>query len=218
LPVSLLRVAVLGAESTGKSSLIQSLALELTRLGHDVRTVDEYLRVWCTREGRTPRAYEQASIALEQTRQVLAASGKLSGTTSTVLLSDTTALMTAIYSDVLFGDGSLLEYGLTQQKTFDLTLIAGLDLPWVADGLQRDGANSQAPIDQRLRQVLATHGIGFHVVYGVGFQRTHSALRLLQHRLGTLPPGPEQAPWICDKCSDPGCEHRLFTGLIQPLP
>lgn len=211
-------MAVLGAESTGKSSLIQNLALELTRLGHDVRTVDEYLRVWCAREGRTPRAHEQASIALEQTRQVHAAIGLLQHNAASVLLSDTTALMTAIYSEVLFGDGSLLEYGLSQQKTFDLTLVAGMDLPWVADGLQRDGANSQAPIDQRLRQVLAHYGLPFHVIYGTGPQRSHSALRLLQHRLGSLPPGPEQAPWICDKCSDPGCEHRLFTGLIQPLP
>ena len=217
--MSLLRVAVLGAESTGKSSLIQSVARELTQLGHEVRTVDEYLRAWCASEGRTPRAHEQVSIALEQTRQVLAASGnKLPHSATSVLLSDTTALMTAIYSEVLFGDGSLLEYGLTQQKTFDLTLVTGMDLPWVADGLQRDGADSQAPIDQRLRQVLVQHSLPFHVVYGVGAQRTHSALRLLQRRLGTLPPSPDQAPWTCDKCSDPGCEHRLFTGLIQPQP
>ena len=24
-----------------------------------------------------------------------------------------------------------------------------------------------------------------------------------------------RTPWLCEKCSDPDCEHRLFTGLLQ---
>ena len=54
-------VVLLGAECTGKSSLTRLLG---ERLG--VPTVPEYLREWCLRAGRTPRAFEQAAIAAEQ--------------------------------------------------------------------------------------------------------------------------------------------------------
>jgi nicotinamide riboside kinase len=208
-------VAVLGAESTGKSSLIAELSQALIGLGFDVRRVHEYLRDWCTSQGRTPVAREQLAIAQEQARRARAAAESAQAHATTVVLSDTSALMTAVYSDLLFGDPSLLAFGLAQQKHFDMTLVTGLDLPWVADGLQRDGVQSQAPVDKRLREILVQNEIAFDVIYGLGPQRADNALRLLQRRLGCLPPAPEQRPWTCDKCSDPTCEHRLFTSLIQ---
>ena len=27
-----------------------------------------------------------------------------------------------------------------------------------------------------------------------------------------------RTPWRCEKCSDPDCEHRMFTGLLQQPP
>jgi hypothetical protein len=58
------------------------------------------------------------------------------------------------------------------------------------------------------------------VVYGSGPQRLEGALAALA---GILPPGAvdrapsqrETGPWIwsCEKCSDPECEHRLFSRL-----
>lgn len=213
--MSLLRVAILGAESTGKSSLIQSLSNELTRIGYEVRVVDEFLREWCAREGRTPKAHEQAAIAHEQARRLQAALHPATRNVSVVVLSDTSPLMTAIYSDVLFADRSLLNFGLAQQKDFDITLVTGLDLPWVADGVQRDGKDSQVPIDRRLRESLLHGSIAFQVIYGMGPQRTHNALKLLLQRLGCLPPAPERQAWSCDNCSDASCEHRLFTRLVK---
>ena len=213
--MTLLRVAILGAESTGKSSLTQSLCDELTRIGYEVRVVDEFLREWCAREGRTPQVHEQVAIAHEQARRLQAASHRATRNVSAVILSDTSPLMTAIYSDVLFTDPSLLGFGLAQQKNFDITLVTGLDLPWVADGLQRDGKHSQAPIDHRLREALLNGGIAFQVIYGVGPQRTDRALRPILQRLGCLPPAPEGQAWRCDNCSDASCEHRMFTRLVE---
>lgn len=213
--MTLLRVAILGAESTGKSSLIQSLSYELTHMGYEVRVVDEFLREWCAREARTPQAHEQAAIAHEQARRLQATLRSGPKDVSAVVLSDTSPLMTAIYSDVLFADPSLMGFGLAQQKDFDITLVTGLDLPWVADGIQRDGKHSQAPIDHRLRESLRQGGIAFQVIYGKGPQRTHHALRPVLQRLGCLPHAQEKPAWSCDKCSDASCEHRLFTRLVK---
>ena len=142
------RVALLGAESTGKSVLSQALAAALGRHGVPVAVVPEWLRSWCEQAGRTPLAHEQLDIARTHAAQIDAAAQALarSGPRG-LLLADTTPLMVAIYSDLLFDDRSLYPMALEHQRSYDLTLLTGLDLPWVADGLQRDGPHVRGPVD-----------------------------------------------------------------------
>ena len=164
-----MKVALLGAESTGKSTLAGQLAQALRECGHAALVVGEYLREWCDREGRTPRPEEQLAIAQEQERRVdaTAAAGG-------IVLADTTSLMVAIYSAMLFDDPSLHPFALERLRAYDLVLVTGLDLPWVADGLQRDGPHVREPVDALLRQALAGGGIPYRVVYGTGDSRCKS--------------------------------------------
>ena len=171
-----LRVAVLGAESTGKSWLTQALAKVLRARGQAVHTVDEVLRQWCDREGRTPQRHEQMAIAQQQ---ALAACSPGQPTLDTRLLSDTTPLMTAVYSHLLFEDESLYPMALAHQALYDITLVTGLDLPWVADGLQRDGPQVRGPVDTLVRQALERSGMAYRVVYGPGSRRLNNALLAL---------------------------------------
>jgi hypothetical protein len=63
--------------------------------------------------------------------------------------------MTAVYSHTVFGDDSLDADGRARTaRAYALTLLTALDLPWVADGLQRDGPQVRAPVDDRLRALL----------------------------------------------------------------
>ncbi len=159
-------IAIVGAESTGKTALAQALAEQLGGVA-----VPELLRAWCDREGRTPRPDEQADIAAAQTAAIDAAALK-----SDVVICDTTALMTAIYSDYLFQDASLYPAALAFHRRCALTLLTELDLPWVADGLQRDGPHVRAPIDAAIRAALASAGVGWQRVAGQGEQRVQAAL------------------------------------------
>jgi nicotinamide riboside kinase len=205
-----MKIALLGAESTGKTVLSQALAGELRARGHAVEVVPEFLREWCVREGRTPRPEEQLPIAQEQERRVDAAAA-LAG----IVIADTTALMVAIYSAMLFEDGTLYRFALDRQLSYDLTLVTGLDLPWIADGLQRDGPHVREPVDALVREALAKAAVPYRVVYGTGEERTRNALAPVLALLGDKPAstGAARWTWVCDKCSDPECEHRLFTGL-----
>jgi nicotinamide riboside kinase len=81
----------------------------------------------------------------EQARRVLTALD------ADVVIADTTPLMTAVYSHLLFDDESLYDFALAHQRIYDATLVTGLDLPWVADGLQRDGPKVREPVDALLR-------------------------------------------------------------------
>lgn len=214
--MSALYVALLGAESSGKSSLAQALQQHLSQHSRlRVARVDEYLREWCEQAGRTPTPQEQAGIAQQQQDRMAQA-----GRQADLVLCDTTPLMTAIYSELLFQDESLYPLALAAQARMDMTLVMALDLPWVADP-QRDGPHMQAPVDQTLRRRLREAGLPYSVVGGKGEVRLQQALhalmpllrgrqssgdglfsRLLEERQRTL-----GGPWRCEHCDDPDCER-----------
>lgn len=213
------RIALLGAESTGKTQLATGLAAGLRARGVNAVAVPEALRAWCERERRAPRPQEQLAIAQEQERLVdQAAAG------ADLVVADTTALMVLVYSGMLFKDGDLYRFALARQQAYHATLLMGLDLPWVPDGLQRDAAQPREPVDALLRSLLQRAAVPFQVVYGTGPLRLQGALLALA-AAGVVPAAitasnaarEAQRPWVwaCEKCSDPSCEHRLFSQLQQ---
>jgi len=210
-----MKIALLGAESTGKSQLALTLSARLQQSGLRVHRVDEYLREWCDIEHRTPTQAEQHHIAQTQMARVLAAPAQA------VVIADTTPLMTAVYSQMVFNDHSLDAYALQQHALFDITLLTGLDLAWVSDGLQRVGEHVREPVDQKIRQLLAQANLPFQVVYGTGEQRLENALfciaRQAPHLVQQLerPEPPIRWSGPCDSCGDGDCEHRLFTSLVK---
>ena len=199
-------IAVLGAESTGKSTLSVALQQALSREGRRVARVDEVLREFCMARGRTPQPHEQAGIAAEQTRRIDAAARG-----HDIVIADTTALQIAVYSDIVFGDRSLYDAALRDHARCRHTLLCALDLPWVADGLQRDGPHVRVPVDELLRAALQRHAPGYSVVAGQGPARLAAAQAVLQWA-----PEPDKATpagrwhWVCERCGDPDCERHLL--------
>jgi nicotinamide riboside kinase len=172
-------VAVVGAESTGKTVLARDLA---AHLGPRATWVPETLRQWCEAQGRTPRQDEQAHIARQHTLRIDQAAS-----THDIVIADTTALMTAVYSRIVFGDDSLDAMAAAAHRACQLTLLTAIDLPWVSDGLQRDGPQVREPVDRLLRDLMQQHAIGFSLVQGQGPQRLQSALDALHDRLHGAP-------------------------------
>ncbi len=168
-----LTIAIVGAESTGKTTLAAALAQRLAAdTGLRVAWVPEVLRQWCARTGRTPRVHEQASILLAQHERIDAAAA-----THDLVVCDTTALMTAVYSRLVFGDRALDERAAAlHRRSVSTTLLTALDLPWVGDGLQRDGPHVREPVDNALRELMHAQGIAFAVVGGQGEQRLAQAM------------------------------------------
>jgi len=206
-------IAIVGAESTGKTRLALEMTAHFQVAGQATRMVSEFLREWCEREQRTPMASEQYAIAQEQAHRVDAVHA------GAQTIADTTPLMTAIYSDLLFNDSSLYDFALQHQRRYDLTLLTALDLPWVADGLQRDGPHVRPDVDRLVRQALDRSGIHYHVVHGQGQQRLARALTIVEHaRQQSVKLRPrEQADWAwhCAQCGNAHCEHRLFRDLLS---
>lgn len=190
-----LLVAIVGAESTGKTTLAAALASRLAA-EHGRRTawVPEVLREWCEHTGRTPQAHEQGPILRAQHERLREAAA-----THEVVVCDTTALMTAVYSRLVFGDRSLDERAVSLHSRSSVTLLTALDLPWVPDGYQRDGPHVREPVDSALRELMGAHGISYSVIGGLGESRVRNALAAVTPHLYA-----HEAPRV------PG---GLFTGL-----
>ena len=228
-----IRVALLGSESTGKTSLSQLITEALLAQGLMAAYVPEVLREWCQMNRRTPAFHEQRQIAQQQAERIFSIQEGW-------VIADTTPLMTAVYSDYIFKDLSLYEEALGLQAQFDLTLVMGLDVAWVPDGLQRDGEHVREPVDHLIRQAMSKRQLPFKVIYGQDEARLNAALLAISQGIANLNepldlkfsvPGLQPAQtqrevsqyglnqgktaWRCDLCSDSECEHRLFSDLLK---
>ena len=101
-------------------------------------------------------------------------------------------------------------------------LLMGLDLS-SADPAHRA---LRMEADAALRQQLQRLGLPFRVVYGGEAARLDHALLALglpspdrdtqqAREAAQFELNRGRTPWSCEKCSDPACEHRLFTGLLR---
>jgi len=202
-------IALLGAESTGKTTLARELTDTLRAEGNSVALVTEYLREFCDQHGRTPQVHEQVGIAGEQTRRIAKAAQ-----THDFVIADTTALMIAVYSEHVFGDRSLYAQAEETQRSYALTLLTALDLPWLPDGLQRDGPQVREPVTAQVRASLSRAGVTYSVVSGSGPARLASALAAVRHALQSTVEIDDTTAirwqWTCERCGDVDCERHLL--------
>lgn len=201
-------IAIVGAESTGKTWLAQALSQRLAVQGWRATWVPETLREFCDLHCRTPHAHEQAQIAAQQTDRIEQARER-----HALVVADTTALMTAVYSEMVFSDRSLYPQALADHARADITLLTALDLAWKADGLQRDGPHVREPVDALLRHALVRAQLPFAVVGGQGDARLEQAWQAVAHLLSEPERQQEAARsprwrWVCAHCGDGECEQH----------
>jgi len=163
------RISLIGAECTGKTVLAQQLAAEFGG-----RVVPEVLRDWCVAHGRTPQKHEQAALMQAQIYMENQAPALMDKGQEAIIFCDTAPLLTAVYSQFYFADSSLLAPANAHHHRYTLTLWLQPDLPWVADGLQRDGQAVQAAVHALLAQQLASHAPVARIV-GSGLARLQAA-------------------------------------------
>jgi nicotinamide riboside kinase len=210
-------IALLGAESTGKTTLARELTRILASRGLDAVMVPEALRLFCDAHGRTPKPHEQVGIAAEQTRLI-----ETARQSHRIVLADTTALMPAIYSDLLFADPSLYTQAeQDHQQQIGMTLLTSLDLAWTPDGLQRDGPHVREPVDALIRAALQSGGQPYALVAGVGIARVQHALSSIEHLLDAPARQARAASsprwrWFCDNCDDGECEQHWLPRSTKP--
>jgi len=155
--MSVRRIAILGAESSGKSTLCGALARR-----YGTPWVPEYLREFVDTHQRVPFEADQYGIALTQRAREDAAAEQA----NEFLFCDTTPLMTALYSQVYWGrvDAQLARLAATHD--YALTLVTAPDTPWVADGLMRESEEVRQRVYAMLVRELDERAIRFVLLEG----------------------------------------------------
>jgi nicotinamide riboside kinase len=168
------KVALIGAECTGKTTLAQQLAQALNGV-----FVPETLREFCDRHARTPTQAEQHEILRDQLQAEHLAMLHARHHAQAWIVCDSAPLMTALYSEVYFADATLWPRALAHHTTYAVTLLMATDLPWQPDGIQRDGPQVQADVHARLTAALQLHGIVHTLIEGDGEQRLERAMQAI---------------------------------------
>ncbi|WP_367104458.1 AAA family ATPase [uncultured Psychrobacter sp.] len=182
-PKSVFKVAVLGAESTGKTTLCRDLAAYFDSLW-----VPEYMRIYlqakwdaeqltCTWEDLLPIA--EGQIKLENHLAKQAAQDLEHSNQQKYLFCDTSLLELMVYSNWYYGDcpNALKEAALAHH--YDLILLTEVDIPWVADDL-RDSPYQREEISVYFEDQLNTYNKDFSPVDGSREKRVQQVIDILK--------------------------------------
>ncbi len=166
------RVAVVGAESTGTTTLAQDLAAH-----YGCGWVPEYGRAYCgQRLAEAPtidwRSEDFVHIAWQQQSD----EDSVAGHSGRLLICDTDALATSIWHERYLGFPSPAVQALAANRSYALYILTGDDIPFVQDGT-RDGEHLRAWMTRRFRQALTERTEPWIEVRGDRAQRMTAATR-----------------------------------------
>ena len=177
-PKSVINVAILGAESTGKTTLCRDLAAHFGS-----PWVPEYMRTYlqdkwdseqktCTWEDLLPIA--QGQIALENK---LSLQAELNN--NKYLFCDTSLFELMVYAHWYYDDcpDALTKAALAHH--YDLILLTEVDIPWVADDL-RDSPHEREDISARFAAELTRHHKSFLRIGGDKNERVQQVVNWLE--------------------------------------
>ncbi len=155
------RIAIVGPESTGKSTLCEYLAREF-----NTNWVPEFAREFLSGKSNQYSEQDVLFIAKEQ----LLLEDKMAETANDVLFCDTNLLVIKIWEQVVFGKVDQWVINEMQNRKYTLHLLCNVDHPWVEDPL-REHPNKRAEIFEMYKNDLLQSKTNFIEVQGVDEQR-----------------------------------------------
>ncbi|WP_394552727.1 AAA family ATPase [Agromyces sp. MMS24-JH15] len=169
------RIVVLGAESTGSTTLASALA---ERLGTE--WVPEYGREYSTaRDGGLDAPWRSDEFDLVVDRQLALEQAALRRIPAPVLVCDTDVLATAIWHERYVGRPAPRILARADAHRPDLYVLTGDEIAFVQDGL-RDGEHLRHGMQQRFRDVLAARTVPWIEVRGSVAERVDAALPAIE--------------------------------------
>ncbi len=158
----LVKIAVVGPESTGKSTIAERLARH-----YGTVCVPEYAREYCRNLNRTYTLQDEMNmfygqLALERSLIPLAQHN--------LLICDTMFLTIKVWCDYLFGGTPDAVKEALRSVPYDFYLLMDIDLPWIDDPL-RDFPNLREHFMQVWHDELRAIRANYQVISGLGDDR-----------------------------------------------
>lgn len=165
------RIVVLGAESTGSTTLAEALAAELGTLW-----VPEYGREHSiVREGGSSAPWRSDEFDVIVDRQIAMEDAALRRIPVPVLVCDTDVLATALWHERYLGFPAPRVLERAADHAPDLYLLTGDEIPFVQDGT-RDGEHIRHAMQERFREALGAQTAPWIEVRGDVAARVEASL------------------------------------------
>lgn len=171
------RIAIVGADSTGKTTLARALAAR-----YGTTWVPEYGRTYWDGLLTLPRIVSALPDYLHIVATQHALEDHLARHANRVLLCDTDALTTRLWHERLVGFDAPELRALVRPDRYALYLLTGGEVPWEADGT-REALADRAQFHGRFGQELATLGVPVVEVAGPPEDRLRRAGRAIDRLL-----------------------------------
>lgn len=170
----MIRVVVTGSECTGKTTLAEGLASH-----YETIWVPEFARQFVIDKGAAPEYGDVETIARGQ----IELEDEKAAEASSLLVQDTDLLSTIVYSRHYYGDcPGWIEEALAKRAA-DLYLLAGIDIPWIRDGEQRDRGDRREEMHALFRSALVDRQLTFNEVRGSHSERLNAAVSRIDELL-----------------------------------
>jgi NadR type nicotinamide-nucleotide adenylyltransferase len=167
----MLKIAVVGPESTGKSTMSAYLAAY-----YQTVWVPEYAREYCEKMGSPPTIDDEVNMFWGQ----IALEKKLTPKASNnILICDTTIITVKVWCDALFGYSPQEVLDELPRHHYDLYLLMDIDLPWQDDPL-RDFPNQREHFLHVWQQELQALNARYVIISGIGQQRYDHAVTAIE--------------------------------------
>lgn len=168
-PYFVKRVCFVGVESTGKSTLANQLASEIKTV-----MVPEYGRTYTEFFGTDVKASDICNIV----KGHIASRDALARFSGPVMVEDTDAIMSAVWSDMLVGERD--PWFSTFKDYADLYLLCDIDIPWVNDGTRYfPDDESRKKFHEKIEQELVDRGVNYAIVSGNGLERHRNVNKII---------------------------------------
>ena len=166
------KVAVIGTESCGKSTLVKKLAKF-----YNTNYVHEVGRDYC--EKYSNQLTEEMFNLIAMKHFLL--QKKIAEESNKVLFIDSDAVITQYYLDMYFnGKKSNLIDEISKLQQYDLAIFLDPDIPWVEDGLRFAGADDERrKNNEKLKKMFNERGIPFSCINGNYNERFNKAKELV---------------------------------------
>ena len=173
---SVIRIAITGPESTGKSSLCEALANHYNTIW-----VPEYAREYCEKLGRD---YVEDDIAIIAKKQ-LEIEEEYASRANGFLFIDTDLNVPLIWGLHKYSRNDVWLEQVYRSHIYPLVLLTDIDLPWEFDPL-REYPDQRNFFFTWFVKLLKQQNANYHVIGGEGDNRLFNAVRVIENWLNEL--------------------------------
>ncbi len=170
------RIAIVGAESTGTTTLSRALAQHF----HTV-WVPEFGRLYSEGKVTSDTAWETEEFARIARAQNSLEDG-LARFANKILICDTNAWATRLWHERYLGRLDPSVDALARHRHYDLVILTGDEIPFEQDGL-RDGEHIRHAMQKRFRELLRSEGIPHMLLSGSHEARLAKAIQMCESLL-----------------------------------